>query len=147
MHKCMLSFVTALLLSTVAYAARPYSEMFSASFKAAVDSAMRQPAPSRRTRLLLEAMRGGTDSEVFFVFPLLFPRGVVDGAQDAHVCVTEISSSIGNGKAYLASTPAEQSDFPRTHAKKIRSDTDQLIKCLDQYYANGQLRLPLPQSN
>jgi len=147
MRKYVLSFAAALLLSTAADAARPYSEMFSASFKAAVDSAMSQPTPEGRTKLLLEAMRDGTDSEVFFVFPLLFPRRVVDSAQNAHVCVDEISSLISNDKAYLASTAAEQSDFPHTHAKKIRSDTDQLIKCLDQYYANGQLRLPSPQSN
>jgi hypothetical protein len=138
----MLFFTAVLLLGTAAQATQPYSEQFSAKFKTAVDNAMSQPTADDRTKLLMEAMRRGTDSEVFFVFPLLFPRRVIDAAQNAHVCVAEISSSINNGKAYLAATPAEREDFPHTQAKKIRSDTDRLIMCLDQYYANGQLRLP-----
>jgi hypothetical protein len=143
----MLVFMVALLLSTAAQATQRYSEQFSAKFKAAVDNAMSQPTADGRTRLLKEAMRGGTDSEVFFVFPLLFPRRVIDAAQNAHVCVAEISSSINNGKAYLATAPAEQENFSHAQAKKIRSDTDHLIMCLDQYYANGQLRLPSQSSN
>ena len=144
MRTSKLYLTAALLLSTAAHAARPYSEMFSPTFKAAVDSAMSQPVADDRTRLLLGAMRGGTDSEVFFVFPLLFPRRIIDGAQNAHVCVAEISSSMDNGKDYLATAPAEQEDFPHVHAKKIRSDTVRLITCLDKYYANGQLRFPSP---
>ncbi|UJJ49787.1 MULTISPECIES: hypothetical protein [Rhodanobacter] len=147
MRTFMLFFMAALLLCTAAQATQPYSEQFSAKFKAAVDNAMSQPTADGRTRLLTEAMRGGTDSEVFFVFPLLFPRRVIDAAQNTHVCVVEISSSINNGKAYLATAPAEQEDFPRAQAKKIRSDTDRLIMCLDQYYANGQLRIPSQSSN
>jgi len=147
MRTYMLPLVAALLVGAAAHATAPYSEMFSASFKAAVDSAMSQSTSGDRTRLLLEAMRGGTDREVFFVFPLLFPPTVIDGAQSAHVCVPEISASMSNVKAYLATAPDEQDDFPLTHAKKVRSDTDHLVMCLDQYYANGQLRLPAPQSN
>lgn len=147
MRTFVLFFVAALLLSNATQATQPYSEQFSAKFKAAIDNAMSQPTADGRTRLLTEAMRGGTDNEVFFVFPLLFPRRVIDAAQNAHVCAAEISSSINNGKAYLAAAPAEREDFPHAQAKKIRSDTDHLITCLDQYYANGQLQLPSQSSN
>jgi len=136
------SFAVALLLSSFVYATPKYSELFSDAFKASVDAGMKQSTSNGRTNLLTMAMRQGTDSEVFFVFPLLFPREIIDGAQKAHVCVAEISASLSNIGAYLASTSAEQKNFPQAHAGKIRSDTDHLIVCLDQYYANGQLRFP-----
>ena len=147
MRSFFLLLLAALLPCTAVKAAQPYSEQFSAKFKAAVDNAMSQSTADGRTKLLMEALRGGTDNEVFFVFPLLFPRRVIDAAQDAHVCLAEISSSIDNGKAYLATAPAERENFPHVQAEKIRSDTNHLIICIDQYYENGQLRIPSQSSN
>ena len=134
--------VTFGMLCASAYASQPYSKIFSSGFKAAVDQAMEQPTGAGRTRLLIAAMAKGTDDEVFFVFPLLFPLRVINGAQRAHVCVPEIQASLANGQAFVATSGAEAHKFPTTHSKKIRADTNNLIRCLDQYYANGQLRLP-----
>jgi hypothetical protein len=136
------SFALALLLVPAAHAAPPYSEMFSSAFKASIDRAMREPGSHGRTSLLIKALRQGSDNEVFYVFPLLFPSRVIKGAQRAHVCVAEITASLANIKAYMASSSADRKEFPKVHAKGIRTDTENLIKCLDQYYADGQLHLP-----
>jgi hypothetical protein len=130
-----------------ALAADSYSDIFSHSFKASVDAAMQLPTQEARSKALVEAMALGTDEEVFFVFPLLFPLPVLNSAKDAGVCLKEIEASLGNGKLYVAASAAEQASFPETHAVKIRSDTGRLIRCLHKYYKNGQLSFPAQQSN
>jgi hypothetical protein len=116
--------------------------IFSDGFKASVNASMNQPDKEQRTRFLVEAMRHGTDSEVFHVFPVLFSADVLNAAQKAQVCTAEIRASLGNVSAFMASTEAGRQAFPQSHAAKIRSDTNRLIVCLDQYYANGKLTLP-----
>lgn len=116
--------------------------IFSDGFKASVNASMNQPDKERRTRFLVEAMHHGTDTEVFHVFPVLFPVDMLNAAQKAQVCTAEINASLGNVSAYTASTEAKKQTFPTSHAMKIRPDTDRLIVCLDQYYANGQLNFP-----
>lgn len=116
--------------------------IFSDGFKASVNASMNQPDKEQRTRFLVEAMHHGTDSEVFHVFPVLFPVDVLNAAQKAQICTAEIRASLGNVSAFTASTQAGRQTFPQSHAAKIRSDTDRLIVCLDRYYANGKLNLP-----
>jgi hypothetical protein len=130
--------------TTVAFAAKPYSQHFSASFKAAIDQAMAQTTGQGRTKLLIQALHNGTDDEVFYVLPLLVPAKVFRGAQAAHVCIPEVKASLENGEKFVATPAAEQHSFPSLHAKKIRSDTNNLIRCLDRYYHDGWLHLPPP---
>ncbi len=124
------------------FAAGRSSGIFSDRFKASVNASMNQPDKEQRTRFLIEAMRHGTDSEVFHVFPVLFPADVLNTAQKAQICTAEIRASLGNVSAFTASTEAGRQVFPQSHAAKIRSDTDRLIVCLDRYYANGKFKLP-----
>lgn len=140
-------FTLATLFTTIACASKPYSQFFSASFKAAIDQAMAQTTGQGRTKLLIHALHDGTDDEVFYVLPLLVPAKIFRGAQAAHVCIPEVKASLENGEQFVATPAAEQHNFPSLHAKKVRSDTINLIKCLDQYYYDGWLHFPPPPSS
>jgi hypothetical protein len=123
------------------------SVTFSAAFKTAVNKAMQQPDGKERTKLLILAMHNGTDEEVFFVFPLLFKPAILKAAESAHVCSSEINASMDNANAFISSTQSGRESFAEKHARKIRIDTNRLITCLDQHYANGYLRFPPPHSH
>ena len=112
--------------------------IFSERFKASVNASMNQPDKDQRTRFLVEALRHGSDSEVFHVFPILFRADVLTAAQKAQVCSAEIRASLANVSAFTTSTEPARQTFPHSHAAKIRSDTDRLIVCLDRHYANGK---------
>ena len=142
MNRCWLLAALILLPLRQSHAAGASPAIFSDGFKASVNASMNQPDGKRRTRLLVEAMQHGTDLEVFHVFPILFPAAVLDAAQKAQVCTAEIGASLGNVGAFTTSPEAGRQTFVASHAAKIRSDTDRLIACLDQYYANGRLKLP-----
>jgi hypothetical protein len=132
-----------LLLSPVVFGEPPsYSAMFSVDFKASVDAAMAQPTKDKRVPQLLNALRNGTDKEVFFVMPLLFPRPVLDGAKNAGVCITEIDASLATVSAYVDAPRTEQDVFPETHSAKVRRDSDNLVLCLHRFYQDGNLRFP-----
>jgi len=118
------------------------SVTFSASFRSAVNKAMQQPDGKKRTKLLIRAMHNGSDEEVFFVFPLLFKPAILKAAERAHVCTSEINASMGNANAFISSAQSERERFAEKHARKIRADTNRLITCLDQYYADGYLHFP-----
>ena len=116
--------------------------IFSDGFKASVNASMAQPDRGKHTRFLIEALRHGTDIEVFHVFPVLFPLGVLDAAQRAQVCTAEIHASIANESAYTSSSGIARQSFAQSHAAKIRADTNRLIVCMDRYYTNGKLTFP-----
>jgi hypothetical protein len=143
----LLNAIAALLPAIAMAGGDSYSDMFSASFKSSIDAAMAQPDKDQRVQQLSEAMRQGTDREVFFVMPLLFPESVLLSAKQAGVCTDEIEASMGNVGAYMSSSEAQQAAFPEAHATRIRSDTDRLMRCLHQFYETGNLRFPSEQSN
>jgi len=123
-------------------AAENLSPIFSKQFKTAVDAAMSQQTSESRTKALIAAMHSGTDEEVFSVLPLLFTPPILAGATKAGVCSAEIQASAGNVKVYLNTPAAEQPEFITANSKKIRADTDNLIRCICQYYRDGKLYFP-----
>lgn len=123
-------------------AENPSLPSFSTQFKVAVDAAMDQQTSEGRTKALIAAMHNGTDEEVFSVLPLLFTPPILAGATKAGVCSAEIQASAGNVKTYLDTPEAKQSEFVTTNSEKIRADTDNLIRCICQYYHNGKLYFP-----
>ncbi len=112
--------------------------IFSDGFKLAVNASMNQPDKDKRTSLLIEALQHGNNLEVFHVFPILFPAAVLNDAQNAQVCTAEIGASVGNVTAFTTSPANAQQAFIDAHAAKIRSDTNHLVSCLDQYWVNGK---------
>lgn len=132
---------------STAVAADLYSDHFSAAFRASVDAAMAQPDKEQRTKQLIDGIRRGTDKEVFFVMPMLFPTAILNRARDAGVCTAEIAAFRGTAEAYLSATEAERIDFAEVHTSTIRAATEGLIVCLHQFYENGELRFPSKRSN
>lgn len=131
----------AALLPAMAMAGN-YSDTFSASFRSSIDAAMALQDKDQRAARLNEALRLGTDKEVFFVMPLLFPESVLTSAKQAGVCTSEIAASMGNLDAYLRLPEEKQRSFPEQNAARIRSDTEHLVSCLHQFYEDGKLRFP-----
>ncbi len=116
------------------------SSPFSESFKASIDNAMSKSNGQERADSITGALNGGTNKEVFFVFPLLFPSNIINAAEKAGVCKEELDASIENLEAYQSSS--DPGSFPDSQSKKIRSDTTHLIQCLMPYYSHGQLAFP-----
>lgn len=87
-------------------------------------------------------MHEGTDEEVFSVLPLLFTLPTLAGATHANICSAEVHAPAEIVKAYLNTPEAKRRKFIADHSKQIRSDTDRLIRCIGQYYWNGQLHFP-----
>ena len=108
---------------------------------------MAQPDREQRVSQLLDAIRKGTDREVFFVMPLLFPAPVLKAAKDAGACTEEINAFRNTADEYSSATEAERNAFPEVHAPAIRVSTEGLITCLHQYYENGHLAFPSKRSN
>jgi hypothetical protein len=133
----LLAVLTSILSTNLL--AKPAFE-FSRSFKSSIDRAMSKSSGTDHGAALMAAMAAGSNKEVFFVFPLLFPSQILDAADKAGVCKKELDASIENLEAYQAS--AEPDSFPDAQSKKIRSDTTNLIQCLMPYYSNGQLAFP-----
>jgi hypothetical protein len=127
--------------------AQVYSDKFSPEFRAEVDRAMEAQTGDERSRRLVQALRNGSDSEVFFVFPLLFSADVLSAVNAAGLCKAEVTASLANLAAYLESPAAEQANYPARHATGIRADTDRTVRCISQYYENGQLKIPSKPSD
>jgi hypothetical protein len=144
MKRAMLVAALILLPIQLLLAAGAPADIFSDGFKASVNASMAQPDREKHTRFLMEALRHGTDSEVFHVFPVLFPLTVLGAAKKAQVCTAEIQASISNVSGFTASPAVGRQAFVQSHATKIRADTNHLITCIDQYYANGKLTFPTP---
>jgi len=115
---------------------------FSPQFKAAVDTAMKQQTPQTRTDALINAMHGGTNEEVFSILPGLFPKPIISAATEAGVCTDEIHASLDTVNKFLATPEGEQQAFISRNSNKIRTDTDDLIRCICRYYRDGKLYFP-----
>ena len=138
---CLLACLVALpLQQTQAAGAAP--AIFSDGFKLAVNASMNQPDKDKRTSFLIEALQHGNNVEVFHVFPILFPAGVLKDAQKAQVCAAQVDASVGNVSAFMAIPEGARQAFIDSHAAKIRSDTNRLVACLDQYWVNGKWIFP-----
>ena len=143
-HAWMIAAVA--LSSSIAQAAKDPPAIPSQTFKDSVTAALSENDGTRRAALLMEALHRASDKEVFFVFPVLFPHEVLDGAAKSGVCTPELSASLGLIQAYMKGS-VDRETFAKERASEIRPATDNLIVCLHRYYKDGQLRLPGQQSN
>ena len=132
-------------ISLLAFTAQA-ADVPSEAFKASIDAAMAANDGSTRARLLVDALDKGSDKEVFFIFPALFPAQVLDGATRSGVCTRELAASLELISTFQSGDENPEV-FAKEHSSQIRAATDNVITCLHQYYKDGQLTFPGGQSN
>jgi hypothetical protein len=133
----MLTLTFLLILSPCFASKAESSGPFSESFKISIDAAMNEHDLKVREAKLLQALRSGTDEEVLYLIPLLFPPELLNWVRANDICAQQTDDILQHVKAFIDTSPDTQDSFVATHSTQVRTDVAGMIRCMTEQSDNS----------